>query len=154
MCHGNSIWDTYSDYSECKEQCPVDPYMSGSGLNITWEDCTYQHDIADISEIIYYIGSNILCSIYNLQVSKLNWHHNKNKLYNIIYSSSKKWIICFCRIHNIPDNSGGCYDNISFIQVMMMSFLKKMLYKDLSFFVFVSFTQTLTFPISQQSHLQ
>ena len=85
LCHGNSIWDTYSDYSECKEQCPVDPYMSGSGLNITWEDCTYQHDIADISEIIYYIGSTILCSIYNLQVSKLNWHHNKNKLYKIIY---------------------------------------------------------------------
>jgi len=59
LCHGNSIWDTYSDYSECKEQCPVDPYMSGSGLNITWEDCTYQHDIADISEIIYYIGYTI-----------------------------------------------------------------------------------------------
>ena len=66
----------------------------------------------------------------------------------------KNELYVFCRIHNIPDNSGGCYDNISFIQVMMMSFLKKMLYKDLSFFVFVSFTQTLTFPISQQSHLQ
>ena len=57
FCHGNSIWDTYSDYKDCKELCPVDPYILGSGVNITWEDCTYRHDIADISEIIYYIGN-------------------------------------------------------------------------------------------------
>ena len=76
FCHSNNTWDTYSDYRNCKEQCPVDPYISGSGLNITWEDCTIQHDIADISEIIYYIGMYI---VQNLQ---------KESVHLLIYTSN------------------------------------------------------------------
>ena len=52
--------------SECREQCLVDPFLSGSGSigdNVTWEDCfNPRHDklTTDISEVIYYIGKKIL----------------------------------------------------------------------------------------------
>ena len=58
-CHGSSVWDNQSDYSECREQCLSDPFLGGGGGNLTWEDCqTPHHDklVADISEVIYYVG--------------------------------------------------------------------------------------------------
>ena len=61
-CFGNSIWDNQSDYSECREQCLVDPFLRELGGNLTWdtwEDCYSEgHDtlVTDISEVIYYVG--------------------------------------------------------------------------------------------------
>ena len=61
-CFGGSVWDNQSDYSQCREQCLVDPFLTELEGNLTWdtwEDCySPRHDrlVTDISEVIYYVG--------------------------------------------------------------------------------------------------
>ena len=61
-CFGGSVWDNQSDYSQCREQCLVDPFLAELEGNLTWdswEDCySPLHDrlVTDISEVIYYVG--------------------------------------------------------------------------------------------------
>ena len=66
FCYGGGVWDDLTDYDECPVLCPVDPLLtSDAGGNITWADCARTADdkfIADISEIIYYVG---MCSMFN-----------------------------------------------------------------------------------------
>lgn len=56
------MWDNQSDYSQCREQCLVDPFLTELEGNLTWdtwEDCySPRHDrlVTDISEVIYYVG--------------------------------------------------------------------------------------------------